>query len=232
MKQPLDGVSKKKNDHSIHRLYRYSVCFNVLTGLPVVNRHWLLECYKLQRRIPLRNYLVGESIAPVEEDEDDEILSSQPVARIETKGTFIHNSSKIFFIQNKNSSIISIFVFPDTAVLPHRRIEQLGGAKAGGSKACPDSPLTPARNAALTMLDTPTRNSLLRRFKELEDETPQSKRRRFEEAGIHTPECATTPYWQEFKRQQIEEQRTRHAPTQEQIEKIQNRTVSVWNDMI
>lgn len=117
-------------------------------------------------------------------------------------------------------------MFPDTPVLPHRRIEQLGGAKASGSKASSNSPQTPTANSALKMLDTPTRDSLLKRFKELEDETPQSKRRRCEAAGIQTPECATTPYWQEFKRGQIEEQRTRHAPTQEQIEKIQNRTVS------
>lgn len=74
-------------------------------------------------------------------------------------------------------------------------------------------------------LDTPTRESILQRFKELDEETPQTKRRRYEEKGIKSPEEATTPYWMEYKRQQCEERRTRHAPTQEQIEKIQNRTV-------
>lgn len=82
------------------------------------------------------------------------------------------------------------------------------------------------------MLDTPTRESLLQRFKELEEETPQSKRRRCEENGIQTPEEATTPYWKEFKRQQLEERRTRHNPTQEQIDKIKNRTVSFILDQI
>lgn len=77
----------------------------------------------------------------------------------------------------------------------------------------------------LNELDTPTRNSILQRFKELDEETPQTKRRRYEKAGIKTPEEATTPYWNEYKRAQLEERRTRHAPTQEQIDKIKNKTV-------
>lgn len=50
-------------------------------GLTVVNRNWLMECYKQKRRVPLRNYLVGQSIVSVEhqfDDEDEEVLSSQP----------------------------------------------------------------------------------------------------------------------------------------------------------
>ena len=70
------------------------------------------------------------------------------------------------------------------------------------------------------------RNSILQRFKEMEDETPETKRRRYEKAGIKTPEEATTPYWMEYKRQQLEERRTRFAPTQEQIDKIKKRTVN------
>lgn len=109
--------------------------------------------------------------------------------------------------------------------MANRRVEQLRGDKP---KATPESPLTPAGNREyLKMLDTPTRESLLQRFKELEDETPQTKRRRCEQAGIFTPEEATTPYWKEFKRQQLEERRTRHAPTQEQLDRIQNQTVSM-----
>lgn len=40
-----------------------------------------MECYKQKRRVPLRNYLVGQSIVSVDhqfDEEDDEILSSQP----------------------------------------------------------------------------------------------------------------------------------------------------------
>lgn len=111
--------------------------------------------------------------------------------------------------------------------MANRRVEQLRGDKA---KLTPESPLIPTGNRDfLKDLDTPTRESLLQRFKELEEETPQTKRRRCEQAGIYTPEEATTPYWREFKRQQLEERRTRHAPTQEQLEKIQNRTVSTSN---
>lgn len=50
------------------------------TGLPVVNKNWLLDCYKARKRIALRNYLVGDSIAPVDDiDDDDEVLCSQSV---------------------------------------------------------------------------------------------------------------------------------------------------------
>lgn len=107
-------------------------------------------------------------------------------------------------------------------------MEQLRGAKSRPQD--PASPLIPTFNTdVLNDLDTPTRNSILQRFKEMEDETPQTKRRRYEKSGIKSPEEATTPYWREYKRQQCEERRTRHAPTQEQIEKIQNRTVSLNN---
>lgn len=119
------------------------------------------------------------------------------------------------------------FHFSETPVFQNRRIEQLR-VPSGKQVSSPDSPLIPTRNPEiLDMLDTPTRESLMQRFKELEDETPQTKRRRCEESGIYTPEEATTPYWKEFKRQQLEERRTRHAPTQEQIDKIKNRTVSI-----
>lgn len=98
----------------------------------------------------------------------------------------------------------------------------------------PNSPIIPQFNReVLNELDTPLRNSIVQRFKELDEETPQTKRRRYDAAGIKTPECATTPYWMEYKRQQLEERRTRHAPTQEQIEKIKNQTVNIGlNDSI
>lgn len=40
-----------------------------------------MECYKQKRRVPLRNYLVGDSIVSIDhqfDDEDEEILCSQP----------------------------------------------------------------------------------------------------------------------------------------------------------
>lgn len=112
-------------------------------------------------------------------------------------------------------------------MIQNRRVEQLRGAPKQ-TNASQSSPLIPTFNReVLNELDTPTRNSILERFKELDEQTPQTKRRRYELAGIKTPECATTPYWLEYKRQQLEERRTRHAPTQEQIDKIKHRTVSI-----
>lgn len=40
-----------------------------------------MECYKQKRRVPLRHYLVGDSIVSIDhqfDDEDEEILCSQP----------------------------------------------------------------------------------------------------------------------------------------------------------
>lgn len=103
-------------------------------------------------------------------------------------------------------------------------MEQLRGVS---KPATPDSPIIPVFNdAVMNELDTPLRNELLQRFKEMDEETPETKRRRYEASGIKTPECATTPYWMEYKRQQLEEKRTRFAPTQEQIDQIKKRTVN------
>lgn len=54
----------------------------------MVNKNWLLDCHKFQKRMPLRHYLVGDSIVSVDhqvDDEDDEILSSQPVTEMDTR---------------------------------------------------------------------------------------------------------------------------------------------------
>lgn len=56
-------------------------CLPIRIGLTVVKNTWLLECYEKKRRVPLRNHLVGQSIVSVDhqfEDEDEEILCSQP----------------------------------------------------------------------------------------------------------------------------------------------------------
>lgn len=52
-----------------------------LLGLTVVNSYWLMACYEQHRRVPLRNYLVGDSIVSIDHqfnEEDEEIFSSQP----------------------------------------------------------------------------------------------------------------------------------------------------------
>lgn len=54
--------------------------FVVFVDLSVVTRAWLLECYNRQKRVPIKDYLVGDSIAPIDDiDDDDEIVSSQAI---------------------------------------------------------------------------------------------------------------------------------------------------------
>lgn len=119
-----------------------------------------------------------------------------------------------------------VLLFPDTPTISNRRVDQLRGVSQP-TDSSPESPIIPVFNTAVyNELDTPMRNSILQRFKEMDEETPETKRRRYEKSGIKSPEEATTPYWLEYKRQQLEERRTRFAPTQEQIDKIKKRTVS------
>lgn len=46
-----------------------------------MNRDWLLDCYEREKRLPMKNYLVGDSIVPMDDvSDDEEIFSSQPVS--------------------------------------------------------------------------------------------------------------------------------------------------------
>lgn len=45
-----------------------------------MNRDWLIDCHKFRKRLPLKNYLVGDSIVPINDVwDDDEILNSQQI---------------------------------------------------------------------------------------------------------------------------------------------------------
>lgn len=48
-------------------------------GFPVVNREWLLTCAKRARKVPMRPFLVGASVAPVDETDDEESQDVQEV---------------------------------------------------------------------------------------------------------------------------------------------------------
>lgn len=36
-------------------------------GFPVVSKEWLLACYEQKKRVAMRNYLEGESVAPADD---------------------------------------------------------------------------------------------------------------------------------------------------------------------
>lgn len=38
-----------------------------MIGLPVVTCKWLLECYNLEKRVPLKNHLLGKSKSPADD---------------------------------------------------------------------------------------------------------------------------------------------------------------------
>lgn len=53
-----------------NKKYQGAISWN----LPVVTCEWLLACYRRQKRIPFKKYLVGDSISPVDDvvDSDEE----------------------------------------------------------------------------------------------------------------------------------------------------------------
>lgn len=104
-------------------------------------------------------------------------------------------------------------------------MEQLRNGK--GAKSGTRTPGTPDPYAYLAEIDTPVREEIKQVLRELENETPQTKRRRFEEEGIHTPEYATTPALLEMRRQTLEEHRNRYLPTESEKKKEMEKTVNI-----
>lgn len=53
----------------------------------MVNKKWLLDCYEAKKRLPLRTFLVGDAIAPLDDvdNEDEEILCSQSMVLPDSK---------------------------------------------------------------------------------------------------------------------------------------------------
>lgn len=115
----------------------------------------------------------------------------------------------------------------------NRRVEQLrGGPSTPGIPGVPacaahliSSPINYCERN-LNMMDTPTREQVKQIMEEMEKDTPQTKRRRKEEAGYVTPECLKSPYLMEQKREFLEERRMRHMPTESEIKKIKEKTVN------
>lgn len=104
----------------------------------------------------------------------------------------------------------------------NRRLEQLRGKLA---KPAPKTPDAQDKYEYLNEFDTPIRDSIKELLHRDENETPQTKRRRFEADGIRTPEYARTPALQEARRQAIEEVRNRHMPTESAKKREQQKTV-------
>lgn len=52
-------------------------------GLPVVTHEWLLECYKQEGRVSLKDYLVGDSILPIDDEVSAEIVNEQTTKGVE-----------------------------------------------------------------------------------------------------------------------------------------------------
>lgn len=110
----------------------------------------------------------------------------------------------------------------------NRRIEQLRIVPTTSNNPLLNSPMNYTERQ-LNLLDTPTREQVMQKMQEMENETPQTKRRRQEEEGYGgTPEYATTPYFLEKRRQFEEERRMRHMPSESEIKRIKEKTVNIF----
>lgn len=51
--------------------------------LPVVSREWLSACYEAKKRVPMKNFLIGESFAPADDvTEDDDTIQTNTSATL------------------------------------------------------------------------------------------------------------------------------------------------------
>lgn len=187
-----------------------------------------MDCHKYRKRLPLKNYLVGDSIAPINDvsEDDDEVLNSQHAdeheqVNLRRKDNLAKlNGGKTFHSYGFNNIRLTIFDLPLENVACNRRVDELRGT----NRAKPQAPLPATSspgtdNEFMNGLDTPTRNSIKQMAKEYDDLTPQSKRRRCDELGIKTPEELTTPYITEQRRQYYEELRMERQKEKKALEK-------------
>lgn len=111
----------------------------------------------------------------------------------------------------------------------NRRLEQLrGNVRAKDPKASTKTgDATPATDPyGLADLDTPLREEMKQVLRERENETPQTKRRRYHEEGVFTPDYLKTPAILEAHRQGRLEYLNRHMPTESEKKKEAEKTVS------
>lgn len=111
----------------------------------------------------------------------------------------------------------------------NRRLEQLRGNVRGREPktSTKTSDGTPGSDPyGLADLDTPLREEMKQVLRERENETPQTKRRRYHEEGIFTPEYLKSPAILEAQRQGRQEYLNRHMPTESEKKKEAEKTVS------
>lgn len=90
MKRQLNGVccaTESNKSYTMRNLVlsvfsQYEIDF-LFPGLPVVNREWLLECYRRKIRIPFKNYLVGDSIQPVDDIDEPDMITEDEILQVE-----------------------------------------------------------------------------------------------------------------------------------------------------
>lgn len=68
--------------------------FIVFLDLPVVTCEWLLACYKNAQRLPVKKFLVGDSIAPVEDVSEIEMEAVAVAAEPVPIGNSVENVEK------------------------------------------------------------------------------------------------------------------------------------------
>lgn len=117
-----------------------------IAELPVVNCEWLLLCAKAKRKMPMRPFLVGASVAPqgepaVEEDPDTGPITStaNPLLGLDRPANMPNDVSPIRSVEKPESSVDRLkrqrpdeFATPQTPVLKHRRLSELGAGYASG----------------------------------------------------------------------------------------------------
>ena len=117
---------------------------------PIVTCEWILACYKSKRKEKLRPYLVGQSVVPANElnDNDDEndldrsdLVIFTPRAQsteLHTNTDEVTNNRKVLKEKRKLLIDYDDFSKPETPVLKHRRLSVLAGVHCATPKTPDD----------------------------------------------------------------------------------------------
>lgn len=186
----------------------------------------------------MKNFLVGDSISPVDDVPDTELIDAvEPEFEpellsfenaVEDVPEHMPNAGKlkiesIRFYQNRLNRIKSNCLIGDTPVSHRVSMLRASGANQRGTKS-PNTPIGAARdNDGGNLFDsfnTPDRENIQRDLNEASGtETPETKRKRWEDDERGTPEYARTPYLLEQKRKFLQERIDRYKPTESEKNK-------------
>lgn len=216
--RPSNGVSTESMGS---QLAWYSRVFCV-SDLPVVTCEWLQMCYKNEKRLPLKAFLVGDSISPVDDIPDTEFMQNEPEPEPEPMEDVIEQVPQGMQIAGeleiksqidcKKIAINRIKICRTKGGTPvNPRVSSLRPSVAAQrAQISPTTPGYAARDDSMSSFETPEDDYA----RKSDTDNPGTKRYRSENGVFRTPEYASSPFLLAQTRAFCEERRNRNKATE------------------